>query len=102
MVGHEDEGVELVAAFGAVFVEEVEQEGRVRVGLKEAAALRGDGGEEEGADFLWGESHGKRVARNVEGEKMTLVRWLAEGWIRDGSNVVLGKAKGPRLKPLLI
>ena len=54
MVGHEDEGVELVAAFGAVFVHQVEKEIRVRVGLEEAAAIRGDGGDEEGADFLRG------------------------------------------------
>ena len=57
VVGHEDEGVDLVAAFGAVVVEEVEEEGRVRVGLEEAAAIGGDGGDEEGSEFLRGEGH---------------------------------------------
>ena len=34
MVGHEDEGMELVAAFGAVVVEELEEEVGVCVDLK--------------------------------------------------------------------
>jgi hypothetical protein len=79
VVGHEDEGVELVTALGAVFVEDVQEEVRVRVGLEEAAAVRGNGGDEEGSDFLWWEGQGKRLVRNVDWGKMTLVRWLASG-----------------------
>lgn len=55
VIGHEDEGVELVASFGAVVMEKLDHEVRVRVGLEEAAALCGDGGDEEGADLLWSE-----------------------------------------------
>lgn len=51
VVGHEDEGVQLIAAFGAVVVEEMEKKVGVRVGLEKAAAIRGDGGDEEGAEF---------------------------------------------------
>jgi hypothetical protein len=48
-VGHDDEGVELVEAFGAVVLQGLDEEGGVCVGLEEAAAVVGDGGEEEGA-----------------------------------------------------
>jgi len=61
VIGHEDECVELVASFGAVVFEQVEEKVRVRVGLKEAAAIRGHGGDEEGADFLRGEFHAGEV-----------------------------------------
>jgi hypothetical protein len=47
----------LVAAFGAVVVEELEEEVGVVVDLEEAAAISGNGGDEEGADFLRGEVH---------------------------------------------
>jgi hypothetical protein len=43
VVGNEDEGVELIAAFGAVVVEELEEKVGVVVDLKEAAAISGDG-----------------------------------------------------------
>jgi len=74
MIGHEDEGVELVAAFGAVFVEKLEEEVGVGVGLEEAAAISGDGGDEEGSDFLWGSLHGSKLERSVAGGKITSVR----------------------------
>lgn len=51
VVGHENEGVEAIAAFGAVVIEELEEEAGVRVRLEEATALRGYGGDEEGAEF---------------------------------------------------
>ena len=47
VVGHDDEGVELVVAFGAVVLQGLDEEGRVCVGLEEAAAVVGDGGDEE-------------------------------------------------------
>src|ERR1039458_5834927 len=75
MVWHEDEGVELVAAFGAVGIEEVQEERRVRVGLEETAALGGDGGNEEGSDFLRGSLHRSKLERDVVGRKITSV-WL--------------------------
>ena len=65
MVGHENEGVELVALFGAVVAEELEQEVRVRVSLEEAAAIRGDGGEEVGAEVGREEFHAGRLAGGV-------------------------------------
>lgn len=75
VIGHEDEGVEFIAVFRAVVVEELEEQCRVCVGLKEAAAIGSDGGDEEGADFLWREVvHEERVACGRLGGKMTLVR----------------------------
>ncbi len=78
VVGHEDEGVELVAAFGAVVVEELEEEVGVVVDLEEAAAISGNGGDEEGADFLRGEVHegevraGRRETKDYVGAVGTL------------------------------
>lgn len=46
MVGHDHEGVDLIAAFGAVFVEKIQEWCRVRVSSEEAAAVRGDGDED--------------------------------------------------------
>jgi hypothetical protein len=74
VVGHEDEGVELVAAFGAVFIHQLEEEVGVGVGLEEAAAIGGNGGYEEGADFLWGSLHESRLERGVVGGKITPAR----------------------------
>lgn len=47
VVGHDDEGAEFVCAFGAVVLEGFEEEFRVRRDLEEAAAIVGDGGDEE-------------------------------------------------------
>jgi hypothetical protein len=74
VVGHEGEGVELVATFGAVVVEELEEKVGVVVDLKEAAAIGGDGGDEEGADFLRSSLHRSKLEREAAGGKMTFVR----------------------------
>jgi hypothetical protein len=49
VVGHDDEGVEFVCAFGAVVLEGFEEEFGVRGDLEEAATIVGDGGDEESA-----------------------------------------------------
>lgn len=49
VVGHQDEGVELIEAFATVVLQGVEQELRVAVDLEEAAALPCRRGDEEGA-----------------------------------------------------
>lgn len=51
VVRHEDERVESVAALGAVVAQELEEQVCVRVRLEDTAAIRGDGGDEEGAQF---------------------------------------------------
>ena len=63
VVWHEDEGVDLVAAFGAVVVEELEEKVGVVVDLKEAAAISGAGCDEEGADFLGSSLHRSKLER---------------------------------------
>lgn len=84
VVGHEDEGVQLIAALGAVVVEKLEEQVDVRVGLKNAAAIRGDGGDEEGAEFLRGEiGHAVKVACGAERRKITAV------WKRPGAQAPL-------------
>jgi len=49
VVGHDDEGVEFICAFGAVMLEGFQEEFGVRGDLKEATTIAGDGGDEEGA-----------------------------------------------------
>jgi len=61
VVGHEHEGVNCIAAPGAVVVHQVEEEICVGVGLEEAAAVGGDGGDEESADFLRGSLHKSKL-----------------------------------------
>ena len=56
MVGHDDEGMEFVVAFGAVVLEGFEQEFGVAGDLEETAAVGGDGRDEERAgcgSSLW-------------------------------------------------
>jgi hypothetical protein len=49
--------------------------------LEEAAAIGGDGGDEEGADFLRGEDHeGEVSARAWFGERLRRFRG-ARGWV---------------------
>jgi len=55
VIGHEDEGVDRVASFGAIVVEKLKEEVCVDVGLEETATIRGDGGDEESAKLLRGE-----------------------------------------------
>jgi hypothetical protein len=49
VVGHDDEGVELVVALATIVLEGFEEEFGVGGDLKEAAAVVGRGGDEEGA-----------------------------------------------------
>jgi len=65
VVGHKNEGVELVTMFRAVVAEELEEKVGVRVGLKEAAPLGGDSGDEVGAEFGREEFHAGRLACGV-------------------------------------
>ena len=51
MIGHKNEGVELIAALGAIVVDDLEESVCVRVSLEDTAAIRGHGGDEEGAEF---------------------------------------------------
>ena len=47
VVGHDDEGVKLVVAFGSVVLEGFDKEFGVALDLKEAAAVVGSAGDEE-------------------------------------------------------
>ena len=60
MVGHDDEGVEFVEAFGAVMLQGFEEELGVAFDLEEAAAVVGDCSEEEcsGVGGSWRDGHG--------------------------------------------
>jgi hypothetical protein len=49
VIGHDDEGVEFVVAFGSVVLEGFEEEFGVAVDLEEAAAVVGCAGDEVGA-----------------------------------------------------
>jgi hypothetical protein len=49
VVGHDDEGVEFVVSFGTVVLEGFEEEFGVAFDLKEAAAVVGSAGDEEGS-----------------------------------------------------
>lgn len=59
VVGHDDEGVKFVEAFAAVVLEGLEEEIGVFGDLEEAAAVMGDGGDEEGSGGggSWGLGH---------------------------------------------
>ena len=49
VVGHDDEGVEFVVSFGAVVLEGLDEEFDVAFYLKEATAVVGSAGDEEGS-----------------------------------------------------
>jgi len=49
VVGHDDEGVEFVVAFRSVVLEGFDEEFGVAFDLKEAAAVVGSAGDEEGS-----------------------------------------------------
>jgi hypothetical protein len=53
VVGHDDVCVELEAALLAIVLKNAEEQFCVAFDLEETAAIGGDGGCEEGSDFLW-------------------------------------------------
>lgn len=57
VVGHDDEGVELISTFEAVFVEEIYEKCGVGFGLEESTTVCGYGGDEKGSQFLQSERH---------------------------------------------
>jgi hypothetical protein len=57
VIGHDDEGMKLDAAFGTVLIEDFEKELGIAFDLEEAPSFGGGGGYEEGAGLLWGERH---------------------------------------------
>jgi hypothetical protein len=57
MVGHEDEGMEEKLSLTAIVEDCLLKQFGCGRDLKETAALRGYGGEEIGAGFLWREPH---------------------------------------------
>ena len=63
VVGHDDPCVEIKVSIGVIFFKDSSEETRIRFDLKERAAVRGDGGDEEGADFLRCERHSRGVYR---------------------------------------
>ncbi len=75
VVRHQDEGVELIARLRAIVVQDAQQKLRVCVSLKDAAAIRRDAGDEEGANLLGRKSgHAVTVARPLRKRKITKVR----------------------------
>src|ERR1700749_2082142 len=75
MVGHEHEGMDLIAPLLSIFIEEFEKEPGVGFDLKKEGTVGGNGSEEVGAEFLRGKVvHVARLARRAVSEKMTIVR----------------------------
>ena len=60
MVRHDDEGVEFDVSFGALVLQDVDEEQGGLFDLKEATARGGDRGDEVGADLLRGRAHGRK------------------------------------------
>ena len=69
VVGHDDVCVELESALFVVVLEYADQEFGVAFDLEEAAAIGGDGGCEEGSDFLRGPAHRLSVMEKGPGLK---------------------------------
>lgn len=74
VIQHDDEFVDLEAAFGTVIAQDVDQQQGVALDLEERTASPGDGGDEEGADVLWGEdlhardfAWGRNIGRGIFG-----------------------------------
>ncbi|HTV05308.1 MAG TPA: hypothetical protein VME86_08060 [Acidobacteriaceae bacterium] len=65
VVGHDNVGVETEASFGLVFFEDGDKELCVGFDAEEGASVRGDGGDEEGADFLRCDEHSREVYRGM-------------------------------------
>ena len=57
VIGHQDEGVEMIAVFCAILPENVEEEFGVRLDLKESTTVCGIRCDEECPDFLRSERH---------------------------------------------
>jgi len=57
VVWHDHEGMQKKAIFRAVLLEDLEEQVRVRVDLKESTAIRGNSRYEESTDFLWCDGH---------------------------------------------
>jgi hypothetical protein len=57
VVGHEDEGVQCDSRFGTVVLKDLDEEEAVPFNLEEAAALRCNACDKEGADLLRGKRH---------------------------------------------
>jgi len=71
LVGHDDEGVEFVVSFGAVVLEGFDEEFGVAFDLKEATAVVGSAGDEEGAGAgcTGGDRHAAIVTARTSGAK---------------------------------
>ena len=82
MVGHDDEGVEFICAFGAVMLEGFQEEFGVRGDLKEATTIAGDGGDEEGAGGGGSLRDGHYATSIGEGTSVTRDRVAAGGGFR--------------------
>ena len=90
VVGHDDEGVEFVVAFGAVVLKGFEQEFGVAGDLEEAAAIGGDGRDKERAGrggSLWDGHSG--IVRGIRCVHVAL--WRADD----------GRARVPACQPRL-
>jgi len=66
VIGHNDEGVELIVALYAVRLEDIEEQLGVRCDLKESSTIGADGGYEECPDLLWSERHSASLPWNTE------------------------------------
>jgi hypothetical protein len=75
VIGHDDEGVEFIVAFGAVVLEGFEEELGVAVDLEEAAAVMGGAGDEVGAGAggAGRDRHGVIVTAGTSGAKAPFV-----------------------------
>lgn len=74
VVGHDDEGVEFVASFGAIVLERFDEEFGVASYLEEATTIVGSAGDEEGAGSgcTGGDRHTAIVTARTSGAKAPL------------------------------
>jgi hypothetical protein len=79
VVGHDDVCVEFEAALLTIVLKSAQEKFGVAFGLEDAAAIGGDGGCEEGSDFLWGQRHRLSVKEKKPGAKApflgTAISW---------------------------
>ena len=69
VVGHDDVGVKLEAALLTIVLKNAEKKFGVAFRLEDVAAIGGDGGSEEGSDFLWSPVHRLSVKEKGPGLK---------------------------------